>query len=1113
MSIKYLPEALAFWAWGLTSMVIGQTSSCPNTGFDLGNFSNWSGGLGYCCPINVTGSTIVSGRHTIMSGPGTDPNTDGAVPVVAPGGGPYSARLGNSSSGSEAEQLSYTMTVDANNSLFVYRYAVVLEDPSHSSFEQPRFEIRMYDQLGSPIDCGVYNVYSTAGIPGFVTITNQYNTIVNYKNWTTVGMDLSAYIGQTVTIEFRTGDCSLGAHYGYAYIDCYCSPLAINSDFCPGLATATLTAPVGFASYQWSTGETTPSITVNAPSTGDTYSCTLTSVTGCTATLNTSLVPSIVQAGFTTTGSCMNDVQFNDASAVASGPPITSWSWDFGDGDSSSAQEPFHEFDAPGTYPVRLAVESAAGCLDTIIQPITVIPAPVAGFTHNVPCLGETVQLQNTTASGTPVTGYEWAFGDGGTSTDNAPGHDYGSTGNFTITVVATGANGCTDTVSSPITVNPIPVVNIGPDQTLCEGDPLTLNAGNPGMTFLWSTGAATQTIQPTVTGNYWVNVTSPAGCIGKDTAMVYFDPLPLATLHDTTGCIEFPLVLDAANPGCTYLWSTGATTASITVPPISGNYTVTLTTVNGCTRQLDADVTFAPAITLDLGPDQGRCIGEVVSLDPGTFPGATYLWSTNSPFQVATFANDAVVWLYMTNGYCSASDTVVLEFDPPPVVDLPDTTLCASNTLVLNAGNPGCTYLWSTGETTQTISLADASGTVSLTVTAPGGCARSDDALVTFIPEVDADLGPDQVLCDGETATLDAGPWPNATFTWSSGGTGQQELVTQSGTVSLLVQNSHCEASDSVEFLFNPLPVIILADTVVCHEQALTLDAGNPGCTYLWSTGATSQSITLVDAPGIYGVTVTTPEGCSDQRAVQATFMPSISVDLGPDSVLCEGDTLTLDAGEDGPYYQWSTGGNTRYTDVGTNGEVAVLVTNGYCLDRDTIALTFIPYPVHVAVLEMDTCFEDPRTEVALAGSPTASQFAWSTGDTTRVSIVRSHGTYIVASTNPPRCTTVDTIRVNEYCPPRVFVPNTFTPDNDGHNEKFAPVAYNVIGVELAIFDRWGEEIFLSTEHDGAWDGKAGGKVVPIGVYTWRYIYDPVLVDGSLGNRETVYGHVTVLR
>lgn len=128
-------------------------------------------------------------------------------------------------------------------------------------------------------------------------------------------------------------------------------------------------------------------------------------------------------------------------------------------------------------------------------------------------------------------------------------------------------------------------------------------------------------------------------------------------------------------------------------------------------------------------------------------------------------------------------------------------------------------------------------------------------------------------------------------------------------------------------------------------------------------------------------------------------------------------------------------------------------------------------------------------------------------------MSIVRSHGTYIVASTNPPRCTTVDTIRVNEYCPPRVFVPNTFTPDNDGHNEKFAPVAYNVIGVELAIFDRWGEEIFLSTEHDGAWDGKAGGKVVPIGVYTWRYIYDPVLVDGSLGNRETLYGHVTVLR
>lgn len=95
----------------------------------------------------------------------------------------------------------------------------------------------------------------------------------------------------------------------------------------------------------------------------------------------------------------------------------------------------------------------------------------------------------------------------------------------------------------------------------------------------------------------------------------------------------------------------------------------------------------------------------------PRYIPGATYLWSTGSPFQVATFADDALVWLYMTNGYCTGSDTVELLFDPPPVVNIPDTTICAANTLVLDAGNPGATYLWSTGETTQTISLNEPSG------------------------------------------------------------------------------------------------------------------------------------------------------------------------------------------------------------------------------------------------------------------------------------------------------------------------------------------------------------------------------------------------------------------
>src|SRR5690606_33158621 len=99
-------------------------------------------------------------------------------------------------------------------------------------------------------------------------------------------------------------------------------------------------------------------------------------------------------------------------------------------------------------------------------------------------------------------------------------------------------ANGCEDTLVVPITVNTIPAVDIGADQALCVGDPWTLDAGNAGMSFLWNTGAQTPTLSPTVTGEYAVEVTNAAGCTGRDTVSLMFDPLPVVTIQDTTVCI-----------------------------------------------------------------------------------------------------------------------------------------------------------------------------------------------------------------------------------------------------------------------------------------------------------------------------------------------------------------------------------------------------------------------------------------------------------------------------------------------------------------------------------------------------------------------------------------------
>ncbi|MFM7386900.1 MAG: hypothetical protein ACKO5L_01940, partial [Bacteroidota bacterium] len=156
---------LLFFHLFLTLGLSAQNNAgCPNANFSMGNFTNWQGYTGnYTNPAAAVG--IVNGRHTIITTQGIDPNTCGGLPMIPPGS-TFSARLGNSSTGAQGERLTYTMNVTAQNSLFIYKYAVVLQDPGHSPAQQPVFQMRLLNQNGNQINgnCGQYSVY--AGQPG-----------------------------------------------------------------------------------------------------------------------------------------------------------------------------------------------------------------------------------------------------------------------------------------------------------------------------------------------------------------------------------------------------------------------------------------------------------------------------------------------------------------------------------------------------------------------------------------------------------------------------------------------------------------------------------------------------------------------------------------------------------------------------------------------------------------------------------------------------------------------------------------------------------------------------------------------------------------------------------
>ena len=268
--------------------------------------------------------------------------------------------------------------------------------------------------------------------------------------------------------------------------------IASSNIICTGESTF-LTAPNGAASYLWSTGATTQVIEVFA---GGNYSCTLTPFQGggCDIVLDIDIIenPSPT-ANFTsnTVVACVNDViDFTDLSTIPNPGVITNYRWDFGDGTitplsngaivavpntTGTYTAPSHTYTSSGVFNVELYVESADGCSDFIIIPVTInaLPLVVAGADQTV-CDGVAVSLNGAGAST-----YAWDNG----VIDGVPFIQ--AVGTTTYTVIGTDANGCQNTDQVDVTVNPLPVVNAGLDQTLCVGPMITLSASGANA-YVW---------------------------------------------------------------------------------------------------------------------------------------------------------------------------------------------------------------------------------------------------------------------------------------------------------------------------------------------------------------------------------------------------------------------------------------------------------------------------------------------------------------------------------------------------------------------------------------------------------------------------------------------------
>jgi gliding motility-associated-like protein len=368
-------------------------NTCLNSDFSLGNFTDWEGYYGTFSNPSATNGFAYK-RHTIIKAPGSfDPRTCDGLFTLPPGAD-YCAKLGNENIGGEAEQLRYKISVTNETNLFIYKYAVVLQNPVHEPQQQPSFTIEVADDSGNLIDplCGYYYVYAHQGLPTWHTCSFTGEQVI-WKDWTTVGIDLSPFIEQTITIVFTTKDCSLNQHYGYAYISAYCSQLKIVYGFCLNDSVATVTAPPGF-SYLWGTGDTTQVVIVPHPKYGMIDSCILTSVNGCKVTIKGTFTPTLVNADFDFVPACFGTpVAFSDSSKLNQNY-ISNWLWDFGDGspEVDSVPNPLHSYDRSGIFNATLKVSSMDGCTDSISKTLRVAEVPIADFAPDNNCGNKTTQ-------------------------------------------------------------------------------------------------------------------------------------------------------------------------------------------------------------------------------------------------------------------------------------------------------------------------------------------------------------------------------------------------------------------------------------------------------------------------------------------------------------------------------------------------------------------------------------------------------------------------------------------------------------------------------------------------------------------------------------------------
>ncbi|MFI5149297.1 MAG: PKD domain-containing protein [Bacteroidia bacterium] len=1055
-------------------------AACNNADFEAGTFANWTGAKGYntnsTTALTVAAAGIFTSGvnsaetscsyHTLVN-TGTDPYS--GLPMVDPGGGTWACRLGGEDLNlnstfctpadgnvldaySSGETIQTSFVVSAANAMFTYNYSVLLDAAPHNPGEMPYFRAEVLDAGGNPLPCLQYYIQSATGSApaGFLTsgTTNAY-TLDNmyYCPWTSNALNLTAYIGSTLTVRFTAAGCIYGGHAGWAYVDCRCSPvqmLSTTPDVCLG-GTITLTAPGagGTGTYAWNTmptgtagivGSTTgQSVTINA---NGTYQITVTQGPGCTYTIDTTLTfyPLPVPTATSTNATCTPGHDGTASVTVTGGntPYTYNWSPAPGGGQGTANATGLNA----GTY--TCTVTTTNGCTASTTVTITTPSGPASTpATTPVKCFGgsDGTATANVTGGTAPYT-YSWApaaTGTAATSTGLPAG---------TYTCTIKDNNGCVLTQAVTVTQPTVLAATNTQINVLCNGGnngsiSVTPTGGTTPYTYSWNpapaagTGATAGTL---TAGTYTCTITDANGCITTSIATIT-QPAPLTSTTSNTpstcgGSNGSATVTPAGGTGAyTYAWAPApaAGTAATASNLSAGTYTCTVTDANGCVIKPTVVVTTTGGPTTTMGPATnvtcfGLCNGSLTATATGGTAPLTYSWSPAPGAGQGTLTASSLCpgtyTMSTTDSHgCVTSATGTITQPTAIVVTLTSTNVSCfggnngTASATVSGGTPAYTYTWApvpgAGQGTLNATTLTAA-TYTFTVTDASGCTQTGTTTVTQPAALTMTAAGINAtcngVCNGQVICIPAGGTPAYTYSWSPGITCASASCNNicPGTYTSNVTDSKGCTITATATVTEPTPIVLTMFPKAAHcnhpdgADSVFASGGTPGYTYTWK-----PSSPVVTTPGIhniptgnYCVLIHDSQGCADSICNVVPNLPGVNITVtSTTNVNCFGgnDGSATVAGSSGtlPYtFSWSplpaTGTATTANNLTAGTYTAYIQDSAHCPSQVTFTITQPPPLTLTAMPPVTICIGQCTPLTATAGGGSpAYTYSWTLNGT----------------------------------------------------------------------------------------------------------------------------------